>query len=424
MQLLIKCISLPFVFISVIIVMLMINGCSNELDVIFPEWGNNSLLGSTTQLSDDMKSRFEGVYNVEQGSDQFGTQIIIQWNGDHLAVYTGKNTGYFIMQAGKLDSVVYLEGFWRYQFNEKTGLSQFRMTQGSSYVFGTSGDSTNITLQGTWGNGQGNPDQPVTFKFSRRIKPELLQNKYYIISHHGSGGGPAFLPQTENTIEICKIIERYGANGIELDVRLSKDGIPFMYHDTSLNPRLVRKGSLVGTPENYTFKELQSFVRLKHGEQIPSLEEILDVIITETTLEFVYVDCKPTAEPGLGTIASILQAALDKAALLNRDIEIYMAITTEDLFNAFIKLPDYQNIPTICELDIDKLQQMNSKVWSPRFTEGTQNSTVASLHSQGKKVITWTVNIPNQVYQYLTEGIFDGMLTDFPAQLAFYYYGQ
>jgi hypothetical protein len=101
-----------------------------------------------------------------------------------------------------------------------------------------------------------------------------------------------------------------------------------------------------------------------------------------------------------------------------------MAITTEDLYNAFIQLPNYQNIPTICELDIDKLQQMNSEVWSPRFTEGTQNSTVASLHGQGKKAITWTVNIPEQVYQYLTEGIFDGMLTDYPAQLAFYYYGQ
>lgn len=424
MRLFIKSISQRIGFAVFIFIILLINGCSNELDVIFPEWGDNSLLGNTTPLTQEMKSRFEGVYNVQQGSDQFGSHVILQWNGDHLAVYTGKNTGYFIFQAGRLDSVVYLEGFWRYQFNEKTGLSQFRMTQGSSYVFGTSSDSTNITLQGTWGNGQSNPEQSVTFRFSRRIKPELLQNKYYIISHHGSGGGPAFLPQTENTIEICKIIERYGANGIELDVRVSKDGIPFMYHDNSLNPRLVQKGSLVGKPEEYTFKELQSFVRLINGEQIPSLEALLDAVITETTLEFIYIDCKSTTEPWLATIAEIQLAALDKAALLNRDVEIYMAITTEDLFNAFIQLPNYQNIPTICELDIEKLQQMNAQVWSPRFTEGTQNEIVESLHAQGKKAITWTVNIPDQMYQYLTEGIFDGMLTDYPALLAYYYYGQ
>lgn len=411
----------PIKLLSVSILFLI--GCSNELGVIFPEW-DNDLLKGTTPLTSEMKTRFEGIYNVTQGNGQFGNTVVMQWNGNYLTIYTGKNTGYFLMQGGQLDSTVYVQGLWRYQNNANTGLAQFSMTQGADYVLGTSTDSSSIVLEGTWGNNQDNPQEPVVLDYVRPIKPELLQNKYFIISHHGSGGGPEYLQQTENTIEICKIIERYGANAIEIDVRISKDGVPYMYHDNTLNPRLVQKGSLVGKSENYTFSELTSFVRLIHGEQIPSLEAILDAIVTETTLEFVYVDCKPTAEPGLGTIASIIMAALDKAATLNRDVEIYMAITTDDLYNAFLELPNFQDIPTICELDLDKLQQMNSQVWSPRFTEGTQNSNVQSLHDQGKMAITWTVNIPDQMYQYLTEGIFDGMLTDFPALLAFYYYGQ
>ncbi len=411
----------PIKLLSVSILFLI--GCSNELGVIFPEW-DNDLLKGTTPLTSEMKTRFEGIYNVTQGNGQFGNTVVMQWNGNYLTIYTGKNTGYFLMQGGQLDSTVYVQGLWRYQNNANTGLAQFSMTQGADYVLGTSTDSSSIVLEGTWGNKQDNPQEPVVLDYVRPIKPELLQNKYFIISHHGSGGGPEYLQQTENTIEICKIIERYGANAIEIDVRISKDGVPYMYHDNTLNPRLVQKGSLVGKSENYTFSELTSFVRLIHGEQIPSLEAILDAIVTETTLEFVYVDCKPTAEPGLGTIASIIMAAQDKAATLNRDVEIYMAITTDDLYNAFLELPNFQDIPTICELDLDKLQQMNSQVWSPRFTEGTQNSNVQSLHDQGKMAITWTVNIPDQMYQYLTEGIFDGMLTDFPALLAFYYYGQ
>ncbi len=411
----------PIKLLSVSILFLI--GCSNELGVIFPEW-DNDLLKGTTPLTSEMKTRFEGIYNVTQGNGQFGNTVVMQWNGNYLTIYTGKNTGYFLMQGGQLDSTVYVQGLWRYQNNANTGLAQFSMTQGADYVLGTSTDSSSIVLEGTWGNKQDNPQEPVVLDYVRPIKPELLQNKYFIISHHGSGGGPEYLQQTENTIEICKIIERYGANAIEIDVRISKDGVPYMYHDNTLNPRLVQKGSLVGKSENYTFSELTSFVRLIHGEQIPSLEAILDAIVTETTLEFVYVDCKPTAEPGLGTIASIIMAAQDKAATLNRDVEIYMAITTDDLYNAFLELPNFQDIPTICELDLDKLQQMNSQVWSPRFTEGTQNSSVQSLHDQGKMAITWTVNIPDQMYQYLTEGIFDGMLTDFPALLAFYYYGQ
>ena len=259
--------------------------------------------------------------------------------------------------------------------------------QDETYL-GNSSDSSNILLQGTWGNNQDIPQEPVVLRFVRPIKPELLQKEYFIISHHGSAGGPEYLRQTENTVEIVKIIERYGANGIETDVRLSQDGIPFMYHDNTLNPRLVKKGSLIGEPENYTFKELQSFVRLKHGEQIPSLEAMLDAIVTETTLEFVYVDLKPTSQPGLATIASICEAARQKAASFNRDIEIYMALTTDDLLNAFLALPNFQDIPTICELTIDDLQQANSHVWSPRWTEGLQNSEVASLHTQGKIAVT------------------------------------
>ena len=416
--------SILFLFTSFLFIILLLNGCSNELGVIFPEWEDNGILNSTTPLTSKMKTRFEGIYNVEQGNSQFGNSVIIQWNGNYLTIYTGKNTGYFLMQGGKLDSTVYLQGFWRYQNSAKTGLSQFRMTEGADYVLGTSPDSSGILLDGTWGNNRDNPQEPVRLRYVRPIKSELLQNKYFIISHHGSGGGPEYLPHTENTIEIAKIIERYGANGIELDVRVSKDGVPFMYHDNALNPRLVQKGSLIGKPENYTFQELHSFVRLIHGERIPSLEAMLDAIVTETTLEFVYVDCKPTSLPGLGTIAAIQQAAQDKAKTLNRDVEIYMAITTDDIFNGFLDLPNYQNIPSICELDIDKLQQANSHVWSPRFTEGTQNSEVEALHAQGKIAITWTVNIPDQMYQYLHEGIFDGMLTDYCTLLAYYYYGQ
>jgi len=412
---------LPIAFTTLII--LLTNSCSNELDVLFPEWNDTP---ATVALSSAQKTRMEGIYNVEQGSDQFGSTVILQWNGDYLTVYTGKNTSYFLLQGGQLDTTVYVQGLWRYQKTADTGLSQFQMTQGAAYVLGNSPDSSSIILTGTWGDGQGIPSNSVVFKYARAIKPELLQNKYYIISHHGSGGGPEYLPHTENTVEMVRIIERYGCNGMETDVRISSDGVPFMYHDNTLNPRLVRKGSLVGTVESYTYKELHSFVVLKNGERIPTLDAMLTTIVTETQLEFVYVDCKPSAINGLSTIAAVCQDARDLATTIpNRaPINIYMAMTTDDLVAAIQKLPNFREIPTICELTIDDLNTLNSLVWSPRFTEGTQNSQVEQLHAQGKLAITWTVNVPGLMFQYLNESLFDGMLTDYPTQLAFYYYGQ
>lgn len=407
---------------AITLLFLFTSSCSNDLDVLFPEWDNTP---ATIALNSDQMTRMEGIYNVEAGSDQFGSSVILQWNGNYLTVYTGKNTGYFLLQGGQLNATIYVQGLWRYQNNAETGLSQFSITQGADYVLNNT-DSTSIVLTGTWGDGQGTPSNSVVFKYVRPIKPELLQNKYYIISHHGSGGGPEYLPHTENTVEIAKIIERYGCNGIEIDVRISKDGVPFMYHDNTLNPRLVRKGSLVGTVESYTYKELQSFVVLYNGERIPTLDAILSAIVNDTQLEFVYVDCKPSAINGLPAIAEVCQNARDLAATIpNRaPIHIYMAMTTDDLVTAFQQLPNFQQIPTICELTIDDLNTLNSEVWSPRFTEGTQNSEVEQLHSEGKLAITWTVNLPALTRQYLTEGIFDGMLTDYPTELAYYYYGQ
>jgi len=421
-----KKIILSFSFTAMILLLLFTNSCSNELDVLFPEW---SYSPPTTPLNEDQRSRMEGIYTVEQGSDQFGNTVILQWTTkqkNYLSVYTGKNFGYFVMQGGNsADTAVYVQGFWRYQSNAQTGLVQLLMTDGTDYVLTGTGNS-DITFSGTWGKGQGTGGNTVVLKYQRPIKPELLQNKYYIISHHGGGGGPEYLPQTENTREICRIIERYGANAIEIDVRISADGVPYMYHDNTLNPRLIQKGSLVGESENYTYKELNTFVRLIHGERIPKLDDILKTIVEETTLEFVYVDCKPSAINNLSEIASIVTKwdSIGNNTPGRDSIQIYMAITSDDLFNAFLQLPNYQDIPTICELTTSDVQQMNANVWSPRWTEGTQNSDVSSLQSQGKQVICWTVDIPGFMQEYLFNGLFNGMLTDYPHLLAYYYYGQ
>ncbi len=305
---------------AIALLILFTNSCSNDLDVLFPEWDNTP---ATIALNSDQMTRMEGIYNVEAGSDQFGSTVILQWNGNYLTVYTGKNTGYFLLQGGQLNATIYVQGLWRYQNNAETGLSQFSITQGADYVLSGT-DSSSIVLTGTWGDGQSTPSNSVIFRYVRPIKPELLQNKYYIISHHGSGGGPEYLPHTENTVEIAKIIERYGCNGIEIDVRISKDGVPFMYHDNTLNPRLVRKGSLVGTVETYTYKELQSFVVLKNGERIPTLAAILTAIVNDTQLEFVYVDCKPSAIDGLPAIVSVCQDARELAATIPNRTNPYL----------------------------------------------------------------------------------------------------
>lgn len=115
------------------------------------------------------------------------------------------------------------------------------------------------------------------------------------IAHRGYSG-----KFDENTMFAFKKAIEYGADGIETDVQLSKDGIPVLMHDETLDRTTDGKGFL----RDYTFKELKKFKTksvgsaalrkqdLKHnykceeieyfknnkGEQIPSLKELLELV--------------------------------------------------------------------------------------------------------------------------------------------------
>jgi glycerophosphoryl diester phosphodiesterase len=393
-----------------------LTACNQPFGVDVPEWPNGGHLGGTTPLSDPQKQAIEGVYAVDQGNGEFGDSVVLKWNGNYLGVYAGVHVGYMVMQAGNTDTSVYVEGYWRFQANDETGLVQFS----------TPGPVMSPTPQftGAFGNGQDNPSSQLVLRFVRPIKPALLARPFYIISHHGSGGTPETLPVSENSVEIARVIEQYGANGIEIDVRPTKDGIPILYHDSGLNWRLVQKGPLVGPVENYTFAQIEESVRLLHGEKIPSMAQFLHTVIFETNLKFIYVDMKPTSTTAMAAMAAVQKAALDTAALMGRDVQIYLAITTDDLLASFLALPNYQNIPTICELSLDKLEQAHSQVWSPRFTQNIADADIERLHGEGKLAITWTVNVESFMQQFITAGLIDGLDTDNMTLAAFTYYKQ
>jgi glycerophosphoryl diester phosphodiesterase len=191
-----------------------------------------------------------------------------------------------------------------------------------------------------------------------------------------------------------------------------------------MTPRLTQKGSLEGPVENYTYAQLYQFVRLMHGEHIPTLAAFLDTVIVATNLEFIYVDMKSTNVGFIPKIVAVQQAAIAKAASLGRNVKIYLAVTTDDELNEFITLPNYQDIPTICELSIDDVEQLNSQVWSPQSTQNIPQSDIDMLHGQGKLAITWTVNVDNFLEEIISAGQLDGVLTDYLPLASYHFYKQ
>lgn len=103
--------------------------------------------------------------------------------------------------------------------------------------------------------------------------PKPLDKPFLVIAHRGAS---YYAP--ENTMAAFKMAWQMKADMIELDVQLSKDGIPVVFHDAKLNKHSNGKGLV----SSFLYDELQQLDAGKWfsigfmGEKIPSLKEVLN----------------------------------------------------------------------------------------------------------------------------------------------------
>ncbi|WP_417233755.1 glycerophosphodiester phosphodiesterase family protein [Arthrobacter sp.] len=123
-----------------------------------------------------------------------------------------------------------------------------------------------------------------------------------LIGHRGAAGAAP-----ENTIAAFKAGRAAGADFIETDVQLSKDGVPFLFHDDTpartTNVADVFPGREHDPITSFTWRELRaldagsSFGRKYAGERIPHLDDIARIANRRTG---VYLEIKsPRNSPGV-----------------------------------------------------------------------------------------------------------------------------
>jgi len=315
-----------------------------------------------------------------------------------------------------------LSGYWRYSTSSETGAANFYIparSGGGEIVYGdTSGNA--ITFVGEYGNGNGLADKPLVLKFMRPFSDEVKQSNFYILAHRGGGRNSDYLGVSENSIEMINIAERFGSTGIEIDARLSKDGIPFLYHDGDINLRLTQKGLIWGNIEDFTWVQLRSLVTLRNGEKIPSLREALEFVLEKTTIKAVWLDTKDVDV--IDSSIAIQRDILQRASDMGRDLKIVIGIPADDVFEEFITKPGFQDVPSLCELTIDQVRQANSLIWAPRWTQGIQTDAVRQMHAEGRLAFTWTLDDANYIEEFINTGEFDGILTNYPTIVSYYHY--
>jgi glycerophosphoryl diester phosphodiesterase len=375
--------------------------------------------------------KMEAVYSISNGAESFGNTAVAKWSyavtgADtvyHLSLFCEREISYFILEGKKLDDAILLNGYWRKMQNTETGKARLTVSKNngadhllSSLPFNT---TDSIIIEGIFGAGENMPDQSIRFSYSR---PLYKASPLEIVAHRGGGSTADLLPASENSTEMIRLASRFGATGVEIDVRFTSDDVPVLYHDATLNERLIRKNGLVGPVENYSYAQLNTMVQLKNGEKIPTLQQALETIVYQTPLRYVWLDTKFSGP--MQQLRSLQQEYQQKASSIGRTLEITIGIPDEEVLNNFLKLPGYQNIPSVCELTPEDVAKTNARIWAPRWTLGLQNGEVQKMHAQGKRVFVWTLDIPANVYQFMNEGAFDGILTNYPSIAAFYYYAK
>jgi len=87
----------------------------------------------------------------------------------------------------------------------------------------------------------------------------------------GHRGAKAYEP--ENTLRSFKRAIELGVDAVELDVRKTKDNEIVVIHNSDVNKTTDGSGSV----SDFTLEEIKQFVT-ENGEQIPTLEEVLDFV--------------------------------------------------------------------------------------------------------------------------------------------------
>lgn len=230
-----------------------------------------------------------------------------------------------------------------------------------------------------------------------------------IIAHRGAS---AIAP--ENTLAAFERAVALGADAVELDVKLSKDGVPIIIHDSTLDRTTDGKGNVSG----FTLADLKSLdAGAKKsaqfaGERVPTLAEVFEAVAHKI---WVNVELTNYTTRGDGLEAAVV-------ALVHK-----MNLGGRILFSSFSplairKVKKIDPMLTTAVLTSPDMPFFLRNVWltpivphEARHPELLQlkERGVNSCQKRGYRVNVWTVNDPDDIRLMATQGV-DGIITDVP----------
>ncbi len=400
--------------------------CEQAIEVSIPMFPDGGLLRSGTALKREQLLDFEGMFNVNKGSKLLGDQASVRTSPGTVSALTNKNAGFTVLSAACLpDQRVVVEGYWQYPTRADAGLVRLFVDPPAVAQAFCNGDRSSpdesFSLTGTYGDGNDIPTKPLELNWAHELKP--WRGTFFTVAHHGACEATDHCGVSPNSIESIRLAERIGSNAAELDVRVTRDGIPILFHDPSFSASLVRGLFCNGAVNQLSLAELRGSCMMRYGEQIPTVEAALDMMVNETELEGVYLDEKtPEGVLPSARLVAKLDAEL-KARNENDDpsddrkFGALIGIPNDDVLDAWHSAKatlaaEGLEIPKcLLEYDSDKVIAEGCVAWGPTWTEGPQPDNVQKLKDHGIGTIFWTINESEFIEGFLTTSKPDGIIS-------------
>lgn len=297
----------------------------------------------------------------------------------------------------------------------------------------------------------------------------MLGNTAAALEIHGHRGARGVLP--ENTLAAFAHALELGVHALELDVGISRDGVPVVHHDNTLNPDITRDAdgnwlaSNARTPVHHL--DAGQLARLDvgsarpggavarrfpeqralDGERIPTLEQVIELAAragNEQVRFNVEIKIKPDA-PSLTPAPEVFADAVirvlrergvaTRATIQSFDWRVLMHVQAHapEIATGYLSaqregwntIEASNDGPSTWTGGIDArayggsvprmVRAAGGRIWSPDF-EGLDAGSLAEAHALGLRVIVWTVNEPRDIERMIALGV-DGIISDYPQRV-------
>ncbi|MBD3384528.1 glycerophosphodiester phosphodiesterase [candidate division KSB1 bacterium] len=225
-----------------------------------------------------------------------------------------------------------------------------------------------------------------------------------IVAHRGASG-----QAPENTLASIKAAISAGADCIEVDVHLSRDGYLVLLHDETLQRTTNGRGKVY----DFTYAELEKldagswFAKKFAGESIPALKDVLHLTRNQIELNIEIKADRPGNQIGR-QLATLLEQekAIERCIVTSFDQALISNVKSmnPNIRTGFI----FKKADSTVFSGLWEILSCKHRFVDKRF--------ITQARATGKEIHVWTVNSRRQMRRLYKLGV-DAIITDYPDRL-------